>query len=99
MHAVFVKMAVKPESLEELASAVADVARRVREEPGYIAFEPFRPADGAPTIMIFEKWSDRAALQTHEALPYMKELYARLTPMLADKPEVTEITLFGGQDG
>jgi quinol monooxygenase YgiN len=92
MHALFVKMRVKPEGLDALWDAVTDVARRVRDEPGYIAFEPFRPADGSPVVMIFEKWADRAALETHEALSYMKELYGRLGSLLDGAPDLTEMT-------
>jgi quinol monooxygenase YgiN len=39
-------------------------------------------------FMFYEKYQDAAALKTHSATPYFKELFKFLEPMLDGAPEI-----------
>lgn len=94
-HVVFITMNVKSAQMDAVCSEVATVASRVVNEDGCLTFEAHRAADGSPTIYLFEKWTDKAALAVHDAQPYMKALYAKLGELLDGQPSIVEVKPVG----
>jgi len=55
----------KPGKGAELAQAMADRCRAVRQEPGCQQFEVFQSALDPDKLVVLELWDDQAALDAH----------------------------------
>lgn len=91
MYTVFATIPVKSEHMDEACDAVAAIVPATRSEEGCHAFEPHRTADGSPTILIYEKWADRAAFDFHHAQDYTKDVFAKYENLLASAPALVEV--------
>ncbi len=96
MHIVFATIPVKAEHMEEACNAVANIVPATRAEEGCHAFEPRRAADGSPTILIYEEWTDRSAFDFHHAQDYTKDVFAMYENWLASAPELVEVKSLEG---
>lgn len=59
----------KPETLEALIALCTEHSRRSRAEPGCVSHDSFVDTENPLRIFFFERWSDRAALEAHFAVP------------------------------
>lgn len=59
----------RPETIDTLLSLCVEHSRRSRAEPGCISHDAFVDAENPLRIFFFERWSDRAALTVHFAVP------------------------------
>ena len=70
----------RPETLDALLAVCLDHVRRSRTEPGCISHDVFVDAENPLRIFFFERWADRAAPETHFAVPgsntFMREIRA-----------------------
>ena len=55
----------KPGKGTELAQAMADRCCAVQQEPGCLQYEVFQSALDPDTLVLFELWTDQAALDAH----------------------------------
>ena len=70
-----VRMTFRPEDREEIATTLRELAAASRAEPGCISYIPHRVESDPDTIVIYEQYRDRAALDAHKASPHFA-LYA-----------------------
>lgn len=61
------------ERADEAAGLLAELARASRAEAGCLGYEVVRAAD-EPAFVLFEKWRDEAALQTHYETDHFQRL-------------------------
>jgi quinol monooxygenase YgiN len=90
-----------PGRVEEVADLLLAHTTTVREEPGCVAFEPYRasapPAGAAVTagpestgaaFTVLEAYRDEAAFAEHLAAPYGAEFNAALGPLIVEDGSV-----------
>jgi len=89
---------------EEVAGLLLGLTAKVREEPGCLAFEPYRVAappagsgveggEAGPEpvgagFVVVEAYRDEAAFAEHIAAPYGAEFNAALGPLIAEDASV-----------
>ncbi len=59
----------KPETFDELLAAALDHVRRSRTEPGCLQHGVAIDAENPLTLVFYEEWQDRAALDAHFQVP------------------------------
>lgn len=59
----------KPETFDELLAAALDHVRRSRTEPGCLQHGVAIDAENPLTLVFYEEWADRAALDAHFQVP------------------------------
>ena len=59
----------RPETLDELLAAALDHVRRSRTEPGCLQHGVAIDAETPLTLVFYEEWADRAALDAHFQVP------------------------------
>ncbi|RMX06872.1 antibiotic biosynthesis monooxygenase [Corticibacter populi] len=69
--ALFSTIALSPAAYDEFATVMQANAQASRAEPGNVSFEVFRPEDGTPTLLLFERWADQAAIAQHDSQPHL----------------------------
>jgi len=70
--------AFKPHILENAASAV-------RDEPDCRGFEVFQALDDPDAFVLFEVYTDAAALDAHRQSPHYKRFFEQAGEMIAEK--------------
>lgn len=68
----------RPETLDQMLAAALDHVRRSRTEPGCLQQGVSIDAEDPLTLVFYEEWADRAALDAHfqvpESLGFMKTM-------------------------
>jgi quinol monooxygenase YgiN len=65
---------VPADKSDEAANILGRLASLSRLEPGCLGFEACRSNDDPNVFVLFERWADQAALDTHFATPHFIEL-------------------------
>lgn len=87
MLAIVAKLNAQPGKGDELATAMNGIAERVRaNEQGNRAYNIHRGSDDSDLIMVYELYTDQAALDAHRA--HMKEMGVNFADLLASKPQL-----------
>ena len=76
---------LKPGKASEFEKAVSAFIAEVRaSEPGCLAFQASRSTDDPNHYLLYEVYTDAAALEVHRAASYFKEFSHNLLPTLLD---------------
>jgi quinol monooxygenase YgiN len=70
--AMLVTFNTKPDQRQAFENALLDDLQHARTEPGNVSMDLLQARDEAGTYFFFERWKDRAALDSHFAQPYTK---------------------------
>ncbi len=73
-----------PGSGDALAAAATRCAGPSREEPGCLAYTPYRDTDRADRIVFVERWADRDAIAHHERTPHFIAFVEAVKPLLSE---------------
>jgi quinol monooxygenase YgiN len=65
-----VRMTFRPDDREVIATILRELTAASRQEPGCVSYIPHRVESDPDTIVIYEQYSDQAALDAHRATPH-----------------------------
>ncbi|MGW4929024.1 putative quinol monooxygenase [Agromyces sp. NPDC004153] len=95
------RFTARPGREEEVAGLLLALTAQVREEPGCLAFEPYRvalppagagvaagPESAGAAFAVLEAYRDEAAFAAHLAAPYGAEFNAALGPLIVEDGSV-----------
>src|SRR3954451_22846443 len=70
-YVIVAELTVPPERLDAfIAHSLDDARDSVANEPGCRQFDVHVPADGSPTVVLYEVYDDRAAFEAHLKTPH-----------------------------
>jgi len=69
---------------EAVASLLADLATKVRQEPGNVAFDCYQHADNPQVFVVHEIYQDRAAFEAHIGADYGAVFNAQLRQLIVE---------------
>lgn len=81
-------MRAKKGSEAELEKALKSVIPLVEQEAGTVQYSLHRSQEDQGRFLFYEKYTDKAALDFHSSTPYLKDLFGKLTGLLAEKPTI-----------
>ena len=84
---VIARARFRPGTEEEAERALRTNAEASRSEGGCVSYSVLRGDDGV--FMTVERWRTRADADQHMTTPHVQQLFATITPLLADAPEIT----------
>lgn len=78
-----VRMRFSPEDREEVSGFLRELAEASRQESGCVSYVPHWSQTEADTVLIYEQYQDRDALEAHRASPHFQRwavagLYQRM---------------------
>ena len=76
---------LRPETRDEALAAAQRMRAATLEEPGCQEYSFWLAIDDPDSILVFERWADQAALDTHLTAPHTREFGAAI-PSYADGP-------------
>lgn len=85
---VIATMRAKPGKEATLQDFLLKLVEHTRQEAGCIDYDLLRLQDDPSVFVMYENWTDRAALDQHAQMPYMHELGAALPELLRSPLEL-----------
>ena len=80
-----VKLRIKPESVENFMTKLAENAKGARAEPGCRTFDVCVDPNDRTSVMLYEVYADERAFETHQQTPHFKKYLAEAVPLLAGR--------------
>ncbi|HEX7854789.1 MAG TPA: putative quinol monooxygenase [Sphingobium sp.] len=89
-----VGMRARPGGADALDAALRLLVGESRKEGGCEVCLLHRSSDDADLFMVYERWTDAAALDAHMEATYVADFLARLDELLSEPPDVRPFTYF-----
>jgi quinol monooxygenase YgiN len=84
--ALIARYRTKDGAAADVAALLREYAPLVRAEPGCVAFLPGQSRDDPRDFVLYEAFTDQAALDAHTAAPHFDSIArARIFPLLDDR--------------
>ena len=88
MIGVIAKLPIQEGKVDEAIEAFKGLMGHVAKEEGTLLYTMNRSKAEPNTIVIMERYRDKAALEAHSSAPYFKEFMKQTPALLAGKPEL-----------
>jgi len=88
MIAIVAKLPIKEGKVEEAIEAIKELMVHVAKEDGTLMYTLNKDTSNPSTIVIMERYKDKAALDAHSSTPHFKEFFAKSREFIASKPEI-----------
>ena len=93
MYTIIGTVTARPDTREELAALLQAQVAPTRAEAGCINYD-FHVDAADPCVFVFyENWIDRAALETHLAMPHLQPLFSQLDRLLACPVDIRPLAM------
>jgi quinol monooxygenase YgiN len=89
MISVIAKLPIKEGKVEEAITAVKELMVQVAREEGTLMYTLNRDQSNPNTLVIMERYKDKAAFDVHASTPHFKAFFAKSKAFLGGRPEVT----------
>ena len=89
MISVIAKIPIKEGKVEEAIDAFKGLMVQVAKEEGTLMYTMNRAQSNPNTLIIMERYQDKAALDIHSSTPYFKAFFAKSREFIGGKPEIT----------
>ena len=89
MIGVVAKVPVKDGKADDVIELFKELMAPVADEEGTLLYTLNRDPANPNTIVILERYRDKAALDAHSSTPHFKALFSRMPEFLAGKPEIS----------
>jgi quinol monooxygenase YgiN len=73
MVSFFVRMKFSPEDRTDITETLRLLAESSRREPGCVSYIPHWVEGDPDTVIIYEQWKDKDALEAHGQSPHFKK--------------------------
>jgi quinol monooxygenase YgiN len=88
MVSVIAKLPIKEGKAEEAIAAVKELMVQVAREEGTLLYTLNRDPSNPNTLVIMERYKDKAAFDMHASTPHFKAFFAKSKAFIGGKPEV-----------
>lgn len=89
MISVIAKLPIKEGKVEEAIQVFKGLMVQVAKEEGTLSYTLNKSQSNPNTLVVMERYKDKAALDFHSSTPYFKEFFAKRREFISSKPEVT----------
>jgi quinol monooxygenase YgiN len=89
MISLIAKLPIKEDKVEEAIAAIKELMVEVAKEEGTVLYTLNRDPKNPNTLVIMERYKDKAALDAHMVTPHFQAFFAKGMTMLAGQPEMT----------
>jgi len=88
MIGVIARLPVKEGKMDQALEAVKEVMKDVAGEEGTLLYTVNKDSSEPNTLVIMERYKDKASLDAHSGSPHFKAFAKKLPDVLAGKPEI-----------
>jgi quinol monooxygenase YgiN len=91
MLGIIAKLPIKEGKMEEAIQAFKDLMVQVAKEEGTLSYTLNKAQSNPNTLIIMERYKDKAALDAHSSTPYFKAFFAQSGAFIGGKPEIIRL--------
>ncbi len=88
MVSLIAKIPIKEGKMDEAVAAFKQLMVKVAGEPGTLLYTINRAESAPNTLVIMERYRDKAALDAHSSSDYFKAFFAASRAFIGGKPEI-----------
>ena len=88
MIALVAKLPIKEGKVDEFIEIFKGLMAHVAEEDGTLMYTLNRDQADPNTLIVMERYRDKAALDAHSSTPHFKEFFKKSGEFIASKPEM-----------
>jgi quinol monooxygenase YgiN len=88
MVSVIAKLPIKEGKVEEAIAAVKELMVQVAREEGTLMYTLNRDQSNPNTLVIMERYKDKAAFDVHSSTPHFKAFFAKSKAFIGGRPEI-----------
>jgi quinol monooxygenase YgiN len=88
MISVIAKIPIKEGKVEEAIAAVKELMVQVAREEGTLMYTLNRDQSNPNTLVIMERYKDKAAFEVHSSTPHFKAFFAKSKAFIGGRPEI-----------
>ncbi len=89
MISVIAKIPIKEGKIEEGIQAFKELMVHVAKEEGTLMYTMNRAQSNPNTLVIMERYKDKAALDAHSSTPHFKAFLGKSAGFMGGRPEIT----------
>jgi len=89
MVSVIAKLPIKEGKVEEAIAAVKELMVQVAREEGTLLYTLNRDPSNPNTLVIMERYKDKAAFDVHTSTPPFKAFFAKSKAFIGGRPEIS----------
>ena len=89
MVSVIAKLPIKEGKVEEAIAAIKELMVQVAREEGTLLYTLNRDPSNPNTLVIMERYKDKAAFDAHTSTPHFKAFFAKSKAFIGGKPEIS----------
>ncbi len=89
MISLIAKLPIKEGKFEEAVQAFKELMVQVAKEEGTLFYTLNRPQSSPNTLVVMERYRDKAALDAHSSSPFFKSFLPKSAAFVSGKPEIT----------
>jgi quinol monooxygenase YgiN len=89
MISLIAKIPVKEGKMEEAISVFKELMVQVAKEEGTLSYTINQGKSIPNTLVVIERYKDKAALDAHSSTPYFKAFLPKSAAFMAGRPEIT----------
>ena len=93
MYTIIGTVTARPETRDELYKLLMAQVAPTRSEAGCINYDYHVDAADSCAFVFYENWIDKAALETHLAMPHLQPLFSQLDRLLARPVEIRPLKM------
>ena len=86
----------KPDQVQAVQAALAQMIEPTRAEPGNLGYDLHQGVKDAETFVLYERWRDQSDLDEHMRQAYFKQMDQDLSDILQQPYTVTVLRHIGG---
>ncbi len=89
MISVIAKLPIREDKIDEAIAAFKELMTKVAGEEGTLHYTLNRSKANPNTLVVIERYKDKAALEAHSSSSYFKAFFAASAAFIGGKPEIT----------
>jgi quinol monooxygenase YgiN len=89
MISVIAKIPIKEEKLNEAIDAFKALMVHVAKEEGTLSYTVSRDPANPNTLVVMERYKDKAAFEAHSATPHFKDFFGKSAALMGGRPEIS----------
>ncbi len=81
------------DKIPEVHAILQGIVAPTRQEPGCLNYQLLQHRSNPAVFLFIEEWSDEQAIDAHFGTPHIREALVKVTPLLAQAPDIQHYTL------
>lgn len=90
---VVAQVVARTDKISEVQAILQDIVAPTRRETGCLSYQLLHHRSNPAMFLFIEEWTDEQAIDAHFGTVHIQQALAKVTPLLAQAPDIQRYTL------